>query len=121
MLQGEGGSERARRLRQEMSVPEIILWQALRARPENLKFRRQHPAGHFTVDFYCHVARLIIEVDGEAHNRGDHPGLDANRNRWFAIRQIEVMRIPAIDIMRDCDAVVRGIVALATSRSADQE
>jgi very-short-patch-repair endonuclease len=48
-----------------MSLPEVLLWQALRARPGGWKFRRQHPSGPYVADFYCHEARLIVEVDGD--------------------------------------------------------
>jgi very-short-patch-repair endonuclease len=59
--------ERARELRRQMSLPEIVLWQALRkARLGGLRFRRQHPIGPYIVDFYCPAARLAIEVDGFA-------------------------------------------------------
>src|SRR3546814_8269383 len=74
---------RSRRLRRVMSPPEIALWQVLRARPAGLKFRRQHPSGDYTLDFYCSDARLAIEIDGEAHGRGDRPMRDARRDRWF--------------------------------------
>ncbi len=52
-------------LRKNQTPAEKALWQALRKR--NLrghKFRRQHPVGHFIVDFYCHSSKLVIEVDG---------------------------------------------------------
>jgi hypothetical protein len=47
-----------------MSLPEGLLWRELRKRPSGLKFRRQHPAGIYVLDFYCAAARLAIEVDG---------------------------------------------------------
>jgi hypothetical protein len=49
-----------------MTLPEVVLWQCLRQRPEGLKFRRQHPTGPYVLDFFCSDARLAIEVDGEA-------------------------------------------------------
>lgn len=122
MLQGSGETaERAKALRKTMSQPEILLWMALRDRPSGFKFRKQHPSGPYTADFYCHAARLIIEVDGSAHDYGDRPARDAIRDRWFAARNLAVLRIPAIEVARDIDAVVRGIAALAAQRLADQE
>ncbi|WP_380784719.1 endonuclease domain-containing protein [Sphingomonas sp. R86521] len=122
MLQGTGASnEQAKVLRRTMSPPEIALWMALRQRPAGLKFRRQHPSGPFVADFYCHDARMIVEVDGTAHDYGNRPARDAARDRWFALRTIAVMRIAAADILRDTDAAVRGIVAFATKRLAAQE
>ena len=115
MLQGPRKTiERARKLRKEMSLPEILLWRELRKRPSGLKFRRQHPAGPYAADFFCHGARLVIEVDGEAHDRGNRPRRDGIRDRWFAERRFEVMRIPAREVLGDLDGVVRGIVARAS-------
>ena len=122
MLQGTGETAaRAKALRKAMSPPEIALWMALRDRPSGFKFRRQHPSGPYVADFYCHAARLIIEVDGAAHDFGDRPARDAVRDRWFANRNLAVMRIPAIEVARDIEDVVRGIAALAAQRLADQE
>ena len=56
--------KRARRLRRDMSVPEVMLWVRLRLRPGGYKFRRQHPAGPYILDFFCNDARMAIEVDG---------------------------------------------------------
>ena len=106
----------SRRLRRAMTLPEILLWQALQARPGGLKFRRQHPSGKYTMDFYCSDARLVIEVDGEAHSRGDQPSRDEGRDAWFAGRGLETMRIPAAAVLSDLDAVVRGVVAEARAR-----
>ena len=57
---------RARALRRQMSLSEIVLWQALRkGRLAGLRFRRQHPIGPYILDFYCASARLAIEGDGD--------------------------------------------------------
>jgi very-short-patch-repair endonuclease len=61
--------DRARALRRKMSLPEVVLWQALRrGQVAGLRFRRQHPIGPYILDFYCLSARLAIEVDGFAHD-----------------------------------------------------
>jgi very-short-patch-repair endonuclease len=111
-----GSIGRARRLRREMTLPEILLWQVLRAKPGGLKFRRQDPSGEYGLDFYCSDARLMIEVDGEAHGRGDRPERDTVRDAWFAAAWIETLRVPAAEVLRDLDAVVRGVLAVATAR-----
>src|SRR3546814_5255367 len=101
MLQGVGNSgAHAKALRQSMPPPEIVLWLALRERPGGFKFRRQHPSGSFVADFYCHVARLVIEVDGAAHDFGDRPGRDLRRDAWFRARGLALLRVPATDVMR---------------------
>ena len=99
-----------------MSLPEVLVWQVLRKRPGGLKFRHEHPTGEFSLDFYCADARLAIEVEGEAHTRGDRPDRDALRDAWLAASGIVTLRVPAADVLRDLDAVIRGIVAEAQSR-----
>jgi very-short-patch-repair endonuclease len=114
MLQGAAPTIRhARALRREMSLPERLLWRRLRSRPAGLKFRRQHPAGPYVADFFCHDARLVVEVDGETHAHGDRPARDLRRDAWFAERGFAVMRITAADVLNDPDAVLLAIVARA--------
>ena len=106
----------ARKLRRKMTLPEVILWHALRQRPNGLKFRRQHPTGHYVLDFFCSDARLAIEVDGESHSRGDRPQRDAARDEWLLSQGIDTLRIPAVDLLKDADATLRWIMIEATSR-----
>ena len=96
-----------------MSLPEILLWRELRKRPGGLRFRKQHPAGPYAADFFCHEARLVIEVDGEAHARGDRPGRDQARDCWFAERRFRVLRIPAAEVLGNLEGVVQWIVMQA--------
>jgi very-short-patch-repair endonuclease len=106
----------ARKLRRKMTLPEVILWHWLRQRPSGLKFRRQHPTGPYVLDFFCSDARLAIEVDGEAHSRGDQPQRDAARDKWLRAAGIETLRIPAVELLDDADAVLRFILSETTAR-----
>jgi very-short-patch-repair endonuclease len=94
-----------------MSPPEAALWQVLRTRPEEIKFRRQHPLGPFVVDFYCPSAKLVLEVDGEVHDMGDNPERDHDRDRWLEEHRFRVIRIPARDLVGDLEPAVRFILA----------
>jgi very-short-patch-repair endonuclease len=94
-----------------MSLPEVLLWQVLRKRPAGLKFRRQFPTDRMTTDFACLSHRLIIEVDGERHSFGDQPRRDAARDALLQRDGFRVMRIPARDVLRDMEAVLRFMVA----------
>ena len=109
-------ADRARALRREMSLPEVLLWQALRARPGGFKFRHQHPAGSYVLDFYCVAAALCIEVDGAAHDMGENPQRDARRDDWLAEQGIKTIRIPAEEILKDLEAVVSLIEQECASR-----
>jgi very-short-patch-repair endonuclease len=114
MLQGpETTQKRARALRKQMSLPEVLLWQRLKPRPNGLKFRPQHPAGPYILDFYCHEARLVIEIDGIAHDMGDRPERDEARDADLRQRGLRVVRIPASDVLHDPDEAASAIVAFA--------
>jgi very-short-patch-repair endonuclease len=103
--------KRARKLRREMSLPEVLLWQVLRKRPGGHKFRRQFPIGQMTADFACLELRLIIEVDGEAHNFGARPQRDVARDAILSREGFRVVRIGARHVLEDMDAVLRYIFA----------
>lgn len=60
----------AKKLRQNMTPAEKLLWSALKNKQlEGLRFRRQHPVGNFILDFYCPSRKLVIEVDGKIHGQ----------------------------------------------------
>ena len=102
--------KRARALRSKMTLPEVVLWQHLRQRPNGMKFRRQHPAGPYVLDFYCERARLCIEVDGAAHGMGDVPASDCRRDLWLSEAGIRTLRISAVDVLENLDGVLQLII-----------
>jgi len=108
--------KRARKLRQRLSKPEAMLWQVLRLSPCGYKFRKQHPAGPFVLDFFCARANLAIEIDGFAHDTGDRPERDSRRDDWLSANRIDTMRIPAHDVLADVVAVADSIVAVVGER-----
>lgn len=108
--------KRARKLRSEMSLPETTLWHELRKRPGGHKFRRQHPAGDYVLDFYCAKARLDIEVDGWVHDSAAAAERDRNRSAALRAQGIATTRIPAQRMLEDLDAVVRRIVVICNQR-----
>ena len=101
---------RARALRRDMTLPEGMLWQVLRTRPDGFKFRRQHPIGRYIVDFYCPAVRLVVEVDGAAHSMGANPARDENRDQWLRSQSFRVIRFAATDVMNDMAPVVAAIL-----------
>ena len=105
----------ARKLRRTMTLPEAMLWQRLRGSGLGVKVRRQHPIGPYVVDFYVREWRLVIEVDGEAHNLGDRPERDAIRDEYLELNGNRMLRVAAFDVMKDFDGVLEGILAQANS------
>jgi very-short-patch-repair endonuclease len=101
---------KARSLRKDMSLPEVLLWQLLRGQPDGVKLRRQHPLGPYVLDFYCAAAKVGFEIDGIAHEMGDRPARDEQRNAWLRSQGVEVVRVPAADVLRSPEAVAEAIV-----------
>jgi very-short-patch-repair endonuclease len=102
---------RARDLRQTETPPEQLLWLALRNEQiGGLKFRRQHPIGPYVVDFYCHSAGLVVEVDGMSHD--DKISQDAEKTNYIERQGLRILRVTNEDVMHDLDAVAREIARL---------
>jgi len=110
--------QRARELRHQMTSEEKILWQALRANQlGGFHFRRQQVIEGFIVDFYCHAAGLVVELDGGVHQqRIDY---DAERDRVLAARGLRVMRVQNQAIRKNLPGVVEHW--LAACQSSTQE
>jgi very-short-patch-repair endonuclease len=83
----------ARRLRRKQTEEEKQLWRALRAgRFAGFKFRRQHPAGKYFLDFYCALAKLSVELDGSQHGMPKNSRHDQEREQWLDQNDIEELR-----------------------------
>ncbi len=106
----------ARKLRKDLSPAERLLWWALKPRAGGYRFRKQCPQGPYSLDFACLSARLAIEVDGEAHDRGERPARDASRDRHLRSLGFLTMRIPAEEVFNNLEGVVLGIVEACRSR-----
>ncbi len=106
----EAAYKAAKRLRRDLSLPEVKLWQILRKKPQGLKFRRQHPIGDYVLDFYCAQAKCGLEIDRIAHDMGNRPARDEARDMAIRAMGIEVVRIPAIEVLRSAENVAESIV-----------
>ena len=97
----------ARRLRRQLSLPEMLLWRLLRLNRRELRFRRQHPIGPYVADFYCPAARLVIEVDGATHDFSAPS--DAARDAYIQAIGLKVVRVAAADVLASPEAVADAI------------
>jgi very-short-patch-repair endonuclease len=109
--------KRARKLRSEMSLPETMLWRVLRQRPNGFKFRRQHPAGIYILDFYCPAVRLAIEVDGRTHDGQQAAQQHAARSHFLKSQHVATLRVPAVAIMTNLEAATMRIVQVCKERA----
>jgi imidazole glycerol-phosphate synthase subunit HisF len=99
--------ENAKKLRKNMTAAETSLWQHLRAGLNGFKFRRQHPIGLYIADFYCHKARLIIEVDGSIHNLSDIKDSDELREGELMKWGYTVIRFTNEQVMKTAEEVLK--------------
>jgi len=103
-------TERALRLRREGTDVERRLWQKLRnAQLDGARFRRQHPAGRYILDFYCPTLQLAVELDGGQHAQAESQ--DRERDEWFRQRGVTVLRFWNSDITENLSGVLEVIAA----------
>jgi very-short-patch-repair endonuclease len=90
-----------------------MLWNRLRGGSlAGLKFRRQQPIGPYIVDFFCHEAALVVEVDGRSHDeRGKE---DSQREAFLREQQrLQVLRVSNDDVLKETEAVLFAILRAA--------
>jgi type III restriction enzyme len=99
--------ERVRELRRNATDAENLLWNLLRDRQLlGAKFRRQHPLGGYILDFYCHEARLAIELDGSGHLEEDRAAYDEARTKDLQALGVRVIRFWNNQVFQETRAVL---------------
>jgi very-short-patch-repair endonuclease len=102
-----------------MTRAETLLWRYLKAyHLDGLSFRTQAPIGSYIVDFVCHAARLVLELDGETHGFESRRRNDAKRDAWLGTRRYIVLRLTNADVLSNLEGVLLTIRDAARSRLA---
>ena len=84
------------------------MWEALRDRRfEGLKFRRQHGAGPFVLDFFCAAHKLVIELDGAVHD--EQVAQDTYRTEQLMQYGYRVVRFRNAEVLEDLPRVLARI------------
>jgi imidazole glycerol-phosphate synthase subunit HisF len=99
----------AKRLRKNQTQAEEILWEQLKKSPWGYKFRRQHPISTFVADFYCHRAKLIIEVDGKVHEEESTKRNDKEREWNLELMGLIILRFKNEDVFKKLSFVMESI------------
>ena len=94
-------------MRREITPAEKILWQELRTNKLGVHFRRQQVIAGFIVDFYCHKAGLVIEVDGDIHDLQQEE--DARREKVLSEMGLRIVRFGNEEVMKNLSAVVGNV------------
>ncbi len=99
------------RMRDDPTWAEKVLWEELRLkRLDGFKFRQQHVIEKYIADFYCHQAKLVIEVNGSSH---DHrKAEDFHRDQFLQGLGLSVLRVTNEDVFNRMDVVKEKIRAL---------
>jgi len=100
---------RAEELRQRLTPAEKMLWERIRAdRLEGYHFRRQQIIDGYIVDFYCHAAGLVIEVDGGIHQTQQAD--DQMRDAHLRGLGLTILRFLNIEVEKELDKVLSKII-----------
>ena len=106
---------RSQHLRRNMTKEERHLWyDFLKGYP--VQFKRQVPFGNYIVDFYCHAAKLAVELDGSQHYDAVLAAMDRVRTANLEAQGIMVLRFSNLDVLRQFENVCAEIDRIAKSR-----
>ena len=101
----------ARRLRHEATKAERILWRTIsRGQLGGFKFRRQVPICGYIVDFACHEAQLVIELDGATHSTDEELTADTRRQNKIEGEGYPVLRFRNAEVYDNLDGVAETIL-----------
>src|SRR5258705_4608418 len=100
--------EFSRKLRNNSTLGEIILWKKLRAGSiMNYTFNRQKPLGRYIVDFYCKPLNLVIEIDGSYHFEEEQKVKDKERQKILEEMGLKFLRFSEQQVRKDMDIVLK--------------
>ena len=107
--------QNARELRKNQTKEERLLWNAFLSKYPQ-RFKRQYIIGNYIVDFYCHAAKLAVELDGFQHYDAVLAEMDRGRTANLEAQGIVVLRFSNLDVLRQFENVCAEIDRIAKSR-----
>ncbi|MFN8239351.1 MAG: endonuclease domain-containing protein [Bacteroidales bacterium] len=110
---------RASQLRTNMTDAEKTLWNKLRAKKTGFTFRRQHPINMYIADFYCHQAKLAVEIDGSVHEIDRLISYDQGRDDVFMKLGIKTLRFSNSELSYHINDVLEQIINQCIIRTKD--
>ena len=101
--------KKAEELRNKPTASEEVLWNHLGQGQLGIKFRRQHPASCYVLDFYSHSIKLAIEIDGSIHSLEDVKKNDAERQLHLESFGISFLRFTNLQVLTQLESVLNEI------------
>ena len=104
----------AKNLRKNATPQEKHLWYDFLSKYE-IRFQRQKAINDFIVDFYCHKAKLVVELDGSQHYSSEQREYDEKRTEYLKQQGIKVIRFSNLDVLKEfcnvCESIDAAIKA----------
>ena len=116
MEQNEKLKKNAQMLRKSLIKEEAKLWYQFLCRYP-LRFRRQYVIGNYITDFYCHQAKLVVELDGSQHCTPEKMEYDTSRTKYLESLGLRVLRFSNLDVLRLFHSVCETIDMEAKKRT----
>ena len=110
----------SQKLRRQMTKEEAHLWYQCLCKCHH-RYRRQYVIGNYIVDFYCHQAKLVVELDGSQHFTPEEMEYDHKRTAWLEAQGLKVVRFSNLDVMRRFQDVCDTIYQIMEARIAQKE
>lgn len=107
--------QRAAELRANPTPMEEHLWHFLSNNQLDLRFKRQHPIGNYLADFYCHQAKLAIEIDGGVHETEEQKLIDKEKDEFYQSVGIKVLRVTNKTLNNSTEEVLTNIKRMLNS------
>ena len=104
--------DRAREMRRNPTEWEKRVWRGLSDSQTGNKFRRQAVIYPYVCDFFCPAKGLIVEIDGDMHDRV----YDGQRDNFLAAKGYATLRFTNIDVRGSLEGVISAIAAAAGAR-----
>ena len=108
----------SRENRKHMTKEEALLWYNFLSRYP-VRFRRQYVIGNYIVDFYCHGAKLVVELDGSQHYEAEEQKKDAQRTQYLESLGLQVLRFTNLDVTQRFSGVCESIDLTVKQRTGD--
>ena len=110
----------AQQLRKNMTYEEKCLWYQF-LRLYKPRFHRQYVIGNYVADFYCHSAKLVVELDGSQHYSPEESAYDEKRTDYLQAQGLRVLRFSNLDVMRQFRNVCEAIDSAVKQNEAGQQ
>jgi very-short-patch-repair endonuclease len=103
-----------------MTIAERKLWSRIRGKQlEGFQFYRQKILGNYIVDFYCHKAKLVIELDGGQHYSEEGRRKDIVRDEFLRGLGLSTIRFSDREIFENLDGVIETIMQRLKSHQTE--